>query len=40
VDVAVGIVGDPELVFLDEPTTGFDPTARRDAWNMIEASRP
>jgi ABC-2 type transport system ATP-binding protein len=36
VDVAVGIVGDPDLIFLDEPTTGFDPTARRDAWNMIE----
>jgi ABC-2 type transport system ATP-binding protein len=36
VDVAVGIVGNPDLVFLDEPTTGFDPTARRDAWNMIE----
>ncbi len=36
VDVAVGIVGDPDLVFLDEPTTGFDPSARRDAWNMIE----
>jgi ABC-2 type transport system ATP-binding protein len=35
VDVAVGIIGDPELVFLDEPTTGFDPSARRDAWNMI-----
>jgi ABC-2 type transport system ATP-binding protein len=35
-DVGVGIVGDPELVFLDEPTTGFDPTARRSAWNMIE----
>ncbi len=35
-DVAVGLIGDPELVFLDEPTTGFDPTARRDAWNMIE----
>ncbi len=35
-DVALGIVGDPELIFLDEPTTGFDPTARRDAWNMIE----
>jgi ABC-2 type transport system ATP-binding protein len=36
VDVAVGIIGDPELVFLDEPTTGFDPSARREAWNMIE----
>jgi ABC-2 type transport system ATP-binding protein len=35
-DVAIGIVGDPDLIFLDEPTTGFDPTARRDAWNMIE----
>ncbi|MGH2974798.1 MAG: ABC transporter ATP-binding protein [Solirubrobacterales bacterium] len=36
VDVAIGIVGDPDLIFLDEPTTGFDPTARREAWNMIE----
>jgi ABC-2 type transport system ATP-binding protein len=36
VDVAVGIVGDPDLIFLDEPTTGFDPSARRDAWKMIE----
>ena len=35
-DVGVGIVGNPELLFLDEPTTGFDPTARRDAWSMIE----
>jgi ABC-2 type transport system ATP-binding protein len=39
VDVAVGIIGDPDLVFLDEPTTGFDPAARRDAWNMIEGLR-
>jgi ABC-2 type transport system ATP-binding protein len=38
-DVAVGIVGDPELLFLDEPTTGFDPSARRDAWSMISALR-
>ncbi len=36
VDVAVGLIGDPDLIFLDEPTTGFDPTARREAWNMIE----
>jgi ABC-2 type transport system ATP-binding protein len=39
VDVALGIIGDPDLVFLDEPTTGFDPQARRDAWNMIEGLR-
>jgi ABC-2 type transport system ATP-binding protein len=39
VDVALGIVGDPDLVFLDEPTTGFDPQARRDAWNMIQGLR-
>jgi ABC-2 type transport system ATP-binding protein len=36
VDVSVALIGDPDLVFLDEPTTGFDPAARRDAWNMIE----
>jgi ABC-2 type transport system ATP-binding protein len=35
-DVAVGLAGDPELLFLDEPTTGFDPGARRGAWEMIE----
>ncbi len=34
-DVALGIVGDPELLFLDEPTTGFDPQARRDFWGVI-----
>ncbi len=38
-DVAVGLAGDPELLFLDEPTTGFDPTARRGAWAMIRNLR-
>ncbi|HVF53455.1 MAG TPA: ABC transporter ATP-binding protein [Actinomycetota bacterium] len=35
-DVAIGLAGDPELLFLDEPTTGFDPSARRNAWRMVE----
>ena len=35
-DVAIGLAGDPELLFLDEPTTGFDPSARRNAWDMVE----
>jgi ABC-2 type transport system ATP-binding protein len=37
VDVALGIVGRPELLFLDEPTTGFDPAARRRFWELIRA---
>jgi ABC-2 type transport system ATP-binding protein len=38
-DLALALVGDPELLFLDEPTTGFDPNARRDAWEMITGLR-
>ncbi len=35
-DVGIALIGDPELLFLDEPTTGFDPSARRQAWDVIE----
>jgi len=38
-DLGVALVGDPDLVFLDEPTTGFDPAARRAAWDMIRSLR-
>ncbi len=38
-DLALALVGNPRLVFLDEPTTGFDPSARRESWGMIEALR-
>ncbi|MGH9044502.1 MAG: ABC transporter ATP-binding protein [Acidimicrobiales bacterium] len=36
-DLGLGIVGNPELLFLDEPTTGFDPSARRDAWELVRS---
>lgn len=38
-DLALGIVGDPEMLFLDEPTTGFDPSARRKAWELVDRLR-
>jgi ABC-2 type transport system ATP-binding protein len=38
-DVALALIGDPELLFLDEPTTGFDPSARRRAWGVVASLR-
>jgi ABC-2 type transport system ATP-binding protein len=38
-DVALALIGDPELIFLDEPTTGFDPAARRQAWEVVGGLR-
>ncbi len=38
-ELAMGIVGEPDLIFLDEPTTGFDPSARREAWSVIDNLR-
>ena len=38
-DVALALIGDPELIFLDEPTTGFDPSARRAAWEVVSGLR-
>jgi ABC-2 type transport system ATP-binding protein len=38
-DLALGLVGNPRLLYLDEPTTGFDPAARRDAWELVRELR-
>jgi len=38
-DLALALVGDPELIFLDEPTTGFDPSARRNAWEIVRSMK-
>src|SRR5258707_637505 len=38
-DLGLGLIGDPELLFLDAPTTGFDPAARRDAWQLVRSLR-
>ncbi len=38
-DLALGLIGNPDLLFLDEPTTGFDPNARRDAWEVVRNLR-
>ena len=38
-DLGVALIGDPDLVFLDEPTTGFDPSARRTAWGLVRSLR-
>jgi ABC-2 type transport system ATP-binding protein len=38
-DLGLGIVGDPEVLYLDEPTTGFDPSARRRAWELVDRLR-